>query len=132
METERRLVGEFTYPRCRKMDRVSLKRTLIGLAVGASLALLMYVEVRYIFPMPESKPGGFLFLVVIMGAGIGWACGTFRSRNCPKCGVPMGHPSFPGGEGPGPILYQCPGCGLVTEYQQAVDHERKTDGDWSA
>ncbi len=114
------------------MDRISLKRMVTGAVIGSLISLLLYVEIKYVFPMPESKPAGFLALIVVMGAFIGWACGEFRSRDCPRCGTPMGTPHFPGGEGPGPILYQCPNCGGITPFEEAVAPGRKTDHDWSA
>ncbi len=114
------------------MYRFSLRRMVIGAATGTIIALVLFLEVKYVFPMPESKPDGFLALIVVMGTFIGWACGEFRSRDCPRCRTPMGHPHFPGGEGPGPILYQCPKCGEITPFEEAVAQERKTDHDWSA
>lgn len=109
------------------MDRTSLKRMAIGATVGSLLAIVMYVETKSVFPMPESKPAGFLTPVVVMGACIGWACGEFRSRACPNCGTPMGSPHFPGGEGPGPIVYRCARCGRIMLHEDVVDFERKGD-----
>lgn len=114
------------------MDRTSLTWTVTGAGLGSLIALALFVESQYVFPIPESKPAGFLALVVVMGAFIGWACREFRSRDCPRCGTPMGRPHFPGGEGPGPILYRCAHCGRITPFEEAVARDRKTDHDRSA
>jgi hypothetical protein len=88
-----------------------------GAVIGSIISLVLFIETKYVFPIPQSKPAGFLALIVLMGAFIGWACAEFRSRDCPRCGTPMGRPHFPAGERPGRILYQCPNCGGITPYQ---------------
>ncbi|WP_422929050.1 hypothetical protein [Singulisphaera sp. PoT] len=114
------------------MDRIGLKGMSRGAIVGLLIALTLWVEIRYVFPMPDSKPTGFMVYLVLMGAFIGWALGEFRSRTCTKCGASMGRPHFPAGEGPGPILYRCGNCGEVIPFEDAVAYESKAESNWSA
>lgn len=111
------------------MDRYGLRGLLIGTIGGCLIAGALYYEMEYIFPYPDNELGGFHLYLVLLGAMVGWCCCQFRSRACPACGEPMGHPHFPGGEGPGPILYQCPRCERITPYEEAVAAEQKPDGD---
>ena len=111
------------------MDRIGLKGLILGIMGGLAFVLVLHAETTYLFPLPNSKPEGFYLLSILMGGAVGWSCGQFRSRACPKCGTEMGTPHFPSGEASGPILYECPKCRTFIAYEDVVAAE---ETDWSA
>jgi hypothetical protein len=106
------------------MDHDGLKGMIGGALIGSLIVGVLYLETSYLFPMPDGKLTGFAIYLILLWSFIGWACSAFRARACPACGDSMGRPHFPQGEGPGPILYECPRCGRVTPYEEAVATER--------